>query len=94
MGVAGRWEYKAVLIPAIAALLEAGLAPSPSTHARATSSGAPAWAAEAVGAGVAASVAAVKLGGREGPCRPSAADRTRRRGDRGETAGEPVTVVD
>ena len=90
----GGWEYNAVLIAALAALVEAGPGKLSVDAALGHERWGTGWTVGAVAAGLAASAAAVAIGRRgDGPVIPAqptgpVAEAT------GETAGDPVTVVD
>lgn len=90
----GGWEYNAVLIAALAALVEAGPGKISVDAALGHEQWGPAWTVGALATGFAASAAAVAIG-RSGSGGASAqpgnpvVDATE-----GETAGDPVTVVD
>jgi putative oxidoreductase len=87
----GGWEYNAVLIAALAALVESGPGWASVDARLGHREWGTAWAAGAVGVGLAASSATIALGKRGAPTpQPTGpvAEAT------GETAGDPVTVVD
>ena len=93
----GGWEYNAVLIAALTALVDAGPGDvSVDAHAGRDEWG-PGWAAAGLALGAAASTAAIALG-RRGGGTAGGADVPRPRGDvadgaRDGAAGDPVTTV-
>lgn len=90
----GGWEYNAVLIAALVALIDAGPGEVSVDAALGREEWGPGWALGGLGLGVAASTAAVALGRRApsaGDASPST-DRAAVEAAEGETAGDPVTA--
>lgn len=90
----GGWEYNAVLIAAIAALVEAGPGKISVDSRLGHAEWGAGWAFGAVAAGLAASAASVALGGRQAPTIPTQPTGPIAQATEGDTAGDPVTVVD
>ncbi|MGN6250678.1 MAG: DoxX family protein [Marmoricola sp.] len=90
----GGWEYNAVLIAALAALVEAGPGEASVDGALGHRQWGAGWAVGAVATGVAASTAAIAMGRRGTGGASTQAGGPVAAATEGETAGDPVTVVD
>lgn len=92
----GGWEYNAVLVAALAALVDAGPGDLSVDAALGHDEWGPGWALACLAAGAAASTAAIVLGARSpepGDTRPSS-DSAVAGAAEGRTAGDPVTAAD
>jgi putative oxidoreductase len=91
----GGWEYNAVLIAALLALVDAGPGDLSVDATLGREEWGPGWALGGLALGVSASFAAIAIGGRGGPAQGApSADGTVGEATRADTAGDPVTAAD
>ena len=88
----GGWEYNAVLIGALTALVETGPGDLSLDHALGTERTGPAVALGALATGVAVAFATMYAGARGGPTPEVTAGGTAAEAAQGETAGDPTTA--
>jgi putative oxidoreductase len=93
----GGWEYNAVLIAALAALVDAGPGKPSADAALGREEWGPRWALGALALGVGASALAIEMGRRGAEAEPPSPSRDRALADETaerveESASEPVTV--